>query len=414
MRFHVNLTHLTAVSCWLCACSPEEPPSNTAADANAVHAAVIALDTHVDIDLDFATDAVDPLDAKLQVNLTNMSAGGLDAAFFIVYVPQTARTPENYAQARAEALTKFAAIHRMAEVLYPERIEIAYTASDVERIAAAGKLVAAIGIENGYVIGKDLALIDEYAARGARYVTLVHNGDNDLGRSAQPKPELGDPPADDVTGLTSLGAQAIARLNRAGIMVDVSHGSKGTALDATRLSAAPVIASHSGVRGLVDHPRNMDDETLLALRDNGGVVQIVAFDSYLKAQPPERGVAVRALREGRGAPNALELANMSAVERAEFERSMAEIDARFPRATVADLVDHIDYAVRVIGIDHVGISSDFGGGGGVVGWANAGETMNVTRELVARGYREPDIAKLWSGNLLRVWRAAEHVAADLR
>ena len=166
----------------------------------------------------------------MQVNLTNMSSGGLDAAFFIVYVAQTARTAENYAQARTDALTKFAAIHRMAEALYPERIEIAYTADDVERIAGAGKLVAAIGIENGYVIGQDLELIDEYAARGARYLTLVHNGDNDLGRSAQPKPELGDPPPDDLSGVTPFGEQAIARLNRAGIMVDVSHGTN------TRLS----------------------------------------------------------------------------------------------------------------------------------------------------------------------------------
>ena len=380
--------------------------------ADAIHAAVVALDTHVDIELDFATDTVDPLDAKLQVNLTNMSSGGLDAAFFIVYVPQTARTAENYAQARTDALTKFDAIHRMAEVLYPERVEIAYAAADVERIASAGKLVAAIGIENGYAIGQDLALVDEYAARGARYLTLVHNGDNDLGRSAQPRSELGDAPADDTSGLTPLGVEAVARLNRAGIMVDVSHGSKRTALDAMRLSAAPVIASHSGVRSLVDHVRNMDDETLLALRDDGGVVQIVAFDAYLKAQPAERAAAVRALREGRGTPNALELQNMSADERAEFESGMAEINTRWPRATVGDLVDHIDYAVRLIGIDHVGISSDFGGGGGIVGWADAGETINVTRELVARGYDEIDIGKLWSGNLLRVWRDAERVAAE--
>ena len=179
-----------------------------------------------------------------------------------------------------------------------------------------------------------------------------------------------------------------------------------------RLSTAPVIASHSGVRGLVDHARNMDDETLLALRDDGGVVQIVAFDGYLKAQPPERAAAVRALREGRGLPSALELQNMSAAERTEFERGMTEIETRWPRATVVDLVDHIDYAVRLIGIDHVGISSDFGGGGGIVGWADAGETINVTRELVARGYEETDIRKLWSGNLLRVWRDAERVAAE--
>lgn len=416
MHLHANLAAVAAASCFLCACGPDAPePAQLAspiARADAIHAAVVALDTHVDIDLDFATDAVDPLDAMLQVNLTNMSTGGLDAAFFIVYVPQTERTEQNYAQARTDALTKFEAIHRMAEVLYPERIEIAYAAADVERIAGAGKLVAAIGIENGYVVGQDLELIDEYAARGARYLTLVHNGDNDLGRSAQPKPELGDPPTDDVSGLTPLGAQAVARLNRAGIMVDVSHGSKRTALDAMRLSTAPVIASHSGARGLVDHARNMDDETLLALRDDGGVVQIVAFDGYLKAQPPERAAAVRALREGRGLPSALELQNMSAAERTEFERGMTEIETRWPRATVVDLVDHIDYAVRLIGIDHVGISSDFGGGGGIVGWADAGETINVTRELVARGYEETDIRKLWSGNLLRVWRDAERVAAE--
>ncbi len=390
MHLHANLAAVAAASCFLCACGPDAPEpaplASPIARADAIHAAVVALDTHVDIELDFATDAVDPLDAMLQVNLTNMSTGGLDAAFFIVYVPQTARTEQNYAQARTDALTKFEAIHRMAEVLYPERIEIAYAAADVERIAGAGKLVAAIGIENGYVIGQDLELIDEYAARGARYLTLVHNGDNDLGRSAQPKPELGDPPTDDVSGLTPLGAQAVARLNRAGIMVDVSHGSKRTALDAMRLSTAPVIASHSGVRGLVDHARNMDDETLLALRDDGGVIQIVAFDGYLKAQPAERAAAVRALREGRGLPSALELQNMSAAERTEFERGMTEIETRWPRATVVDLVDHIDYAVRLIGIDHVGISSDFGGGGGIVGWADAGETINVTRELVARGY----------------------------
>ena len=230
MHLHANLAAVAAASCFLCACGPDAPEpaalASPIARADAIHAAVVALDTHVDIDLDFATDAVDPLDAMLQVNLTNMSTGGLDAAFFIVYVPQTARTEQNYAQARTDALTKFEAIHRMAEVLYPERIEIAYAAVDVERIAGAGKLVAAIGIENGYVVGQDLELIDEYAARGARYLTLVHNGDNDLGRSAQPKPELGDPPTDDVSGLTPLGAQAVARLNRAGIMVDVSHGSK--------------------------------------------------------------------------------------------------------------------------------------------------------------------------------------------
>jgi membrane dipeptidase len=162
--------------------------------------------------------------------------GGLDAAFFIVYVAQTERNDANYAQAQADAQTKFAAIHRMADDLYPSRIEIAYRADDVERIAGRGKLVAAIGIENGYVLGKSLELLDRDYELGARYITLVHDGDNDLARSARPKPDFGDGTAD--TGVTELGAQAIAQMNRLGIMVDVTHGSK-TALDAMRLSRAP-------------------------------------------------------------------------------------------------------------------------------------------------------------------------------
>src|SRR5215471_6730846 len=213
-------------SATLCACSRGDGARDTGRPAAAP---LITLDTHVDIPLDFATAAVDPRTANLQVNLEKMARGGLDAAFFIVYVGQTARTDNaNYKQAQADAQTKFAAIHRMADELYPSRIEIAYRADDVERIAGRGKLVAAIGIENGFVLGKSLELLDRDYELGARYITLVHNGDNDLVRSAQPSKELGDGDAD--TGLTELGAVAIERMNRLGIMVDVSHGSKRTAL----------------------------------------------------------------------------------------------------------------------------------------------------------------------------------------
>ncbi len=221
-----------AVAMLLGACAPKDGLSPSAV-APASHP-LITLDSHDDIPLDFATPSVDPATADLQVNLDKMKAGGLNAGFFIVYVGQSARTDENYAKAQSEAETKFAAIHRMADELYPNRIEIAYRADDVARIAAAGKLVAAIGIENGFVLGKNLEKLDEYYELGARYVTLAHNGNNDLAGSAQPRPDLGDP-ADATMGVTPLGAEAIARMNRLGIMVDISHGSKQTALDAMRL-----------------------------------------------------------------------------------------------------------------------------------------------------------------------------------
>jgi membrane dipeptidase len=390
-------------------CADESPP----ATSGATPVRPLTLDTHIDIPLDYATAATDPLTADLKVNLTKMTAGGLDAGFFIVYVGQTARTPQGYAQAKADAETKFAAIHRMTEQLHPERIELAYSAADVARIASNGKLVAAIGVENGYSLGRELENLDRFYELGARYVGLVHNGDNDLARSGQPSAALGDA-AESSAGVSALGAEAIARMNRLGIMVDVSHGSKQTALDAMRLSASPVIASHSAIAGLNAHARNLDDETLLALKADGGVVQVVAFDGYLKAQSSEKAAALRALRQSTGMTGDTRLSSLSPERRAAYEAGLRELEARWPSATVADLVDHIDYAVRLIGIDHVGIASDFDGGGGITGWSDAAETANVTAELEARGYARADIEKIWSGNLLRVWRETERTAAELR
>jgi membrane dipeptidase len=300
----------------------------------------------------------------------------------------------------------------MAEQLYPDRIEIAYTADDVPRIAAARKLVAAIGIENGYSLGRNLEMLERYYELGARYLGLVHDGDNDLARSARPNLALGDAP-DSAAGVTELGAAAIAGANRLGLMVDVSHGAKQTALDAMRLSAAPVIASHSGVASVNPHPRNLDDETLLALQADGGVIQVVAFDAYLRGQPEEKAAAVRQLRTTLGIPDAAAVRSLAPERRALYDAGLREIDRLWPGASVADLVDHIDYAVALIGVDHVGISSDFDGGGGIAGWADAAATANVTAELEARGYSREDIAKIWSGNLLRVWREAERTAARL-
>lgn len=378
--------------------------------ARAIHERVLTLDTHDDIPFDFATPEVDPgVEGDRQVDLPKMRAGLLDVAFFIVYVGQTERTPENYLKAQADAMIKFNAIHRLTNELYPDQIELAYTPADVERIHAAGKLVAAIGIENGYVIGRDLKLLSKYHELGARYVTLAHSGHNDIADSSSPRPALGDAETEH-GGLSDFGRQVVEEMNRLGIMVDISHISKQAMLDATRHSRAPVIASHSSAKALCGHSRNLDDEQLLALKANGGVMNTVALGAFVKEDPPEKRAALDQLMEEFGVSRPYEVRSLADAQQAAFRQRRAELDERWPPANVADFVDHIDYAVKLIGLDHVGISSDFDGGGGVEGWNHAGETPNVTIELVRRGYTEEQIAQLWSGNLLRVWRQVEEIA----
>ncbi len=381
------------------------------ARARAIHERVITIDTHDDIPSNFATAESDPGEREgRQVTLPKMREGGFDVAFFVVYVGQTERTPENYEAAKAEAILKFEAIHRLTDDMYPAEIGFAWTPDDVERLHAEGKLVATIGIENGYSIGTDLSLMEDYHARGARYFGLTHIGHNDLADSSIPRENLGDA-EEEHGGVSELGVKAITEANRLGMMIDVSHSSKKTTLDAAQLSMAPIIASHSAVRELADTPRNLTDEELVAIMEIGGVIQVVAFDGYVKLPAPEKMAARQELREKIG------IRSWSAAtqeQRDAYMKARAEIDAAFPGATVSDFVDHIDYAVELIGIDHVGISSDFDGGGGIAGWRDASETFNVTLELVRRGYSEDDIRKLWGGNLLRVWRDVERVAAEMQ
>jgi membrane dipeptidase len=405
--------------CLLSAAAPAmvraQAPESVVERAQRVHAAVITIDTHADIPFNFGTPEYNACNAlNRQVDVPKMRAGGLDAAFFVVYVGQAERTPANYAAARAGALQKFAGIRRTTEELCPDQIELAYTADDVERIHAAGRLVAAIGVENGFAMGRDLSALAEFHALGARYMSLTHNGHNDLADSWLPDPRLGDD-GPEHGGLSALGEEVVAELNRLGIMVDVSHASKATVLDLARVTRAPLIASHSGVRAIARTERNMDDEMMLAVARTGGVMQTVALGSFVRDMPSERQAAIQALRSefgiGQGGRRAQDL---SAAERERYAAGMAEIEARWAPVTVAEYVGHIDYAVRLMGIDHVGISSDFDGGGGVAGWGSAAETFNVTLELVRRGYTDEEIRKLWGGNLLRVWRAAERVAAERR
>ena len=412
--------------------------------ARAIHERVITADTHNDISVqNFTAERNYTQRLDNQVNLPKMIEGGLDVSFFIVYVGQGALSAEGYDSAYKQAITKFDAIHRLTEEIAPDKIELALTAADVRRIAKSGKKVAVIGIENGYPIGEDINRVKEFYDRGGRYLSLAHNGHSQLADS-----NTGDNNSEYLhNGLSPLGRQVIAEANRLGIMVDISHPSKQANLQAMALSKAPVIASHSGARAVADHSRNLDDELLLALKKNGGVAQAVALGNYVKVtQPsPERTAALTKLEEefglpagslrgrggrggggggragapttepqrggGRGRGNPL--AQLPDDKRAEAEKRLAEIDAKFPpppRPNVKDFVDHIDYIAKKIGIDHVGISSDFDGGGGIEGWNDASETFNVTLELVRRGYTEEQIGKIWSGNLLRVMEQVEKVA----
>ena len=416
------------------ACSQDDNVTETEPDlvarARGIHERVITLDTHNDISTaNFTADRNYTMALSTQVNLPNMEAGGLDVSWMVVFVGQGDLTPERYGDAHRQALAKFEAVHRLTEQIAPDRIELALTSDDVRRIIAAGKKVAMIGVENAYPIGTDLSNIELFYEMGARYMSLAHNGHSQLADS-----NTGE--RDEVWlhgGLSELGRKAIAEMNRLGIMIDLSHPSKESNMQALALTRAPVIASHSAARAVGDVSRNLDDEQLMALKENGGVVQTVAFQSYVN---PEKNQAHRDALDkleksvaeemgfelmGRRARFGLSDSDREAydiavrpVQEAIDARVDAEVNSIASPVDVSDLADHIDYLVNLIGLEHVGISSDFDGGGGVEGWNDAAETFNVTLELVRRGYTEQQIGMLWSGNLLRVLDEVQAVAAEIQ
>ncbi|MBM4088566.1 MAG: membrane dipeptidase, partial [Planctomycetes bacterium] len=314
-----------------------------------------------------------------------------------------------YQEAYATAITKISAIRRLAETMYPDRCELALSPDDVERIVAGGKRAIAIGIENGYPIGTDLARVKKFHDLGVRYITLSHNGHNQICDSCNPSARLGDPGSRH-GGLSGFGRQVVAEMNRLGIMVDVSHVSPETFWDVMAVSRAPVIASHSGCRALNDISRNLDDRQLKALAENGGVIQIVALDSFLKAIPPALGQAMNEAAKELGVPigpDGPHYDAMTSDQYRQYRRRVQELNREHALAGIKEYVDHIDHAVEVAGIDHVGIGTDFDGGGGIPGFENHAEALNVTVELVRRGYVEDAIRKIWGGNLLRVWRKVQ-------
>ena len=329
---------------------------------------IITIDTHIDINVENFTDSLNyTMNTDTQFNLPNMMEGELDVAWLVVYTAQGELNEEGYKAAYENAISKFDAIDRLVNVYAPDQVELALSSQDVSRILAEGKKVIMIGVENAYSMGLDTSNVEEFWKKGARYVSLTHIGHNQFSDS-----NTGE--FDDTAlhnGLSDLGKEVIELLNYYGIMIDISHPSKEAIRQMTELSKAPIIASHSSARALRDHPRNVDDEQLNWIKENGGVIQTTALGFFLT-------------------------------------------DREDPPANMDDFMDHIDHMVEKIGIDHVGISSDFDGGGGIVGWEDASETMNVTNALRERGYSESEIAKLWGGNLLRVLDEVQEIAAKLQ
>jgi len=365
----------------------------------AIHADMLTLDTHIDIPLTYMTE-IDPSGlTDLQVDIPKLAAGQLDSGFWIVYTPQGELTEEGLEAAQEIAGTRIAAIDQFVTD-NADRVGLAKTADDVRRIVGEGRHAVLIGMENAFPIGDDIDTLAYYAEAGVRYVGITHFGHNQFGDSSNPHPIRDDGPK--WNGLSPLGKNLVSALNDNGIMVDVSHTGKETMMQAADLSRTPIIASHSGVKAVAESARNLDDEQLRKIRDVNGVAQMVALGAYVKVPTAEQQTARETLDAEFGDRNSWDQA-----KRDLYGERRKAITAMAPEASVSDFADHIDHAVKIAGIDHVGIASDFDGGGGIDGWKDASETENVTAELVKRGYSEADIAKIWGGNLLRVMEAVE-------
>lgn len=409
--------------------SKEVKPTETIEEkAQRIHNKVITIDTHNDINVDHFNDTINYTQRlDTQINLPKMEEGGLDVTWLIVYTGQDSLTDAGYKKASKNAMDKFDAIHRLCEVIAPDKIELALNSDDVRRIDSLGKKVAMIGVENAYPIGEDLGNFKKYHDLGARYISLAHNGHSQFSDS-----NTGEKDSTWLhNGLSDLGKKGIEEMNKLGIMIDISHPSKEAMKQMIALSKAPIIASHSSARALCDHSRNLDDEQLLLLKENGGVVQTVAFSSYLNTGKHEARNAYMKDIYSKIADSLditlyerSEIGKLTDDEKKAFfanytkvkklgEELVATDTSAPPAVNVSDFIDHVDYMVKLIGIDHVGLSSDFDGGGGIEGWSDASETFNVTLELVKRGYTEEEIAKLWGGNLLRVLDEVQAVSKTL-
>ncbi len=394
---------ILAVVLALAACRAVQTPPDIAAEARRLHREILSVDTHCDTAFSLLRkdwkigERHDPaLRASGKIDLPRMREGGLDAEFFAAFVGQGPLTPEAYAKAKDSALKAVQAVHAMTET-YASTIGLAVDPAGARRLKKAGRLTAFIGMENGYPIGRDLSLIKFFYDQGIRYITLCHSSDNDICDSSTDRRNPED------RGLSDFGRQVVAECNRLGMIVDISHASDKSFADVLAASKAPIIASHSSCRAVCDNPRNLTDDQIRALARRGGVIQICFLGAYVKTPPviPEREQAVKEMEAKYGPLR--DLKDESLRQKAMAEREA--INQKYPQAqpTVADLVDHIDHVKKLVGVDFVGIGTDFDGGGGVLGCNDVSGMIHVTEELLRRGYSEREIEKIWSGNFFRVF-----------
>ena len=383
-----------------------DPETQLEKKAARIHAAAYTVDSHTDTPLrlnrmgfDFGVRN-DPRETRSKIDLPRMKEGGMDGIWFAVFIGQGERTPEGNQKAMNEALEITQEIYNTVDK-YSDDLEVATRADDLARIAKKGKHAIYIGMENGYPIGRNPATLDMYYHKGIRYVTLVHTRNNDICDSSTDSLEH--------DGLSPLGEEVLTRMNDLGMLVDVSHASDNSFYDVIQKSRAPIIASHSCARAMCDNPRNLSDEMLLKLKENGGVIQMCILSAYVKtpAPNPERDSARAAVRIKHGNYYELDQAARDA-----FIVDWYAVDRDFPgeMATVSDAVDHIDHIVDLIGIDYVGIGTDFDGGGGLEDCFDVSQMGNITLELVRRGYTATEIKKIWGGNLTRVFKEVEAAA----
>ena len=373
--------------------------------ARKIHEKIITLDTHADVPIMMAKEGFDIgqrhdfIKDGSQIDLPRMREGGMDGMFFAVYVAQGERSEEGNAEAKEKALKIFKMIHEVA-VKYPDQAEMAFNVKDIKRIHKAGKRIILIGMENGWPVGNDLKNLETYYNLGLRYITLSHSFNNDICDSS------GDPEGPKFNGLSPFGEKVVEKMNDLGIMIDISHVSDSSFYDVVRLTKTPLIASHSSCRVLCNHRRNMTDDMIRTLAQNGGVIQINFVPDFIKKPSEPHEISIKALRMK------MMRAETTPDEQKQIETEMNKLKEKYKGdvPSVKDAVDHIEHVARMVGVEHVGIGMDMDGGGELSDCQDVSQIPNISIELLKRGFSAKDLEKIWGGNVMRVLKETENYA----